>query len=114
MSLDIKNFSAGTCFMNVYGTSLSPATQDEKKALFKLGTTKCAFCPKTISTGLSHVVQANFNTMATSRPVRLVPGCTNCNVGEDRFKELKLLRKTQVIKTKQTCKIQPMFVLSKL
>ena len=107
---EVEEYVKDVVFMNIYNTSCSPPTKNQKELLNWVdGETECAFCKKgTKAKGLLHVVQASFNSTANSRPVRLIPGCQPCNKS---FVELKLKRKTKSLKTTQTCSVRPVFFL---
>ena len=101
-----------TVFMNIYDTSWSKPTKEQKALLnwSSKNPPKCSFC-KNNAIGLLHVVKADIKSLAKNRLVRLAIGCQDCNVGQNSFYELKLEEKTDVLKTKQTCSKQIMFIL---
>ena len=113
---ELEDYAKDAVFMNVYDTSWSTPTNEEKTLLnWVKGQTECAFCKKgTATQGLLHVVKAGLDSTAKTRIVRLIPGCSTCNVGKKRFGELKLKRKTKVLKTNVKCHAQTMFVMKKV
>lgn len=104
----IDTFKAGTAFLNVYNTSQDRPSANQKyyfKHVRKV--TTCCFCPNPF-VGLNHVVQADLNTVAQNRPVRLAPGCAACNNTNNQL----TLRGDRVLwNTASTASRMPFFVL---